>query len=814
MNYYYLDLTTKIIDFKDVSVLDGKHPQKNYDLTFPRDMIYCFRIIALSNNDEEILSVNMSSESACKMFCINTDVRDCEGRFLHKTVSVGKNTLMPLFFIFDYTNTSVSEDKISIKIITESGTDELAVSVKCTNEKVDNHGFSDLKNLSRLAWLNSDAELNSDIPKPYIPIKNNGLSYDILGRTIEFGSNALPRQVISRFNEAVKIDNNFRYNLFCEPMTFIVGDKSLDYKIISQKNDGQKATLVSNAFDDEIDVKISSALFYEGLLKVSVALSAKKDICLDNVGLSAHLDRYACEYVNGFGEQGGKYHAFKAKFKEGKRYDCIFTGNVNIGMQIQFKAEDYREPFVNIYYHNRELAIPSETWDNHGRGEINVSKSGHVSFNCGKYSMKEGETHSFNVELHFTPFKEFDIKKHCGVKYFQKDPQRMNIDIYGDIDEAASKGFTHIVNHHARPDMPFINYPFTETKELKKEADYIHSLGLGLKLYYTIREHGVDMEEMCAFKALGDEIIVRHKGDGSTWIMNGVSEKLAQFFGDDDFIPAWRVVFNSYNYDMSKYKPGDDATVLFYPETRYENYYIEGLKYLCEEIGVNGIYLDDIQISRTGMERVRKILDKHDGLVDLHSWNHHDERAGDASCINIYTKILPFIDSLWLGEGFDISEKTPDFIMAEMSGLPYGLGGQMLCGGGNIYAGMLYCMNSRYPWINEDAIAEYKLWDEFGIENSEMFGYWHSKVPVGTNDNSVLCTVYLNADKALVCLYNFSDEEKKIKITLNRELLGFNPHKTAIVPEIDGYQERNILNVGEEQLIHRKDGLIFVLNKN
>jgi hypothetical protein len=38
-------------------------------------------------------------------------------------------------------------------------------------------------------------------------------------------------------------------------------------------------------------------------------------------------------------------------------------------------------------------------------------------------------------------------------------------------------------------------------------------------------------------------------------------------------------------------------------------------------------------------------------LVDLHSWNHMNEWAGFANCLNLYMEILPYLDRLWLGEG-------------------------------------------------------------------------------------------------------------------------------------------------------------------
>ena len=69
----------------------------------------------------------------------------------------------------------------------------------------------------------------------------------------------------------------------------------------------------------------------------------------------------------------------------------------------------------------------------------------------------------------------------------------------------------------------------------------------------------------------------------------------------------------------------------------------------------------------------------------------------------------------------------------------------------------------------------YKLWDEFIIEASQMFGYWHSKYPITTDNKNVLTTVYKKGESALLCVYNFSNKKEHFNFLTNRELLGFEP---------------------------------------
>ena len=96
------------------------------------------------------------------------------------------------------------------------------------------------------------------------------------------------------------------------------------------------------------------------------------------------------------------------------------------------------------------------------------------------------------------------------------------------------------------------------------------------------------------------------------------------------------------------------------------------------------------------MKRVRKILNRTNpgALIDLHSANQFNPRDGFANSANLYLEHFPYLDRLWFGEYFDYNS-SPDFWLIEVSGIPYGLMGEMLQDGGNRWRGMLYGMNDR-----------------------------------------------------------------------------------------------------------------------
>ena len=118
---------------------------------------------------------------------------------------------------------------------------------------------------------------------------------------------------------------------------------------------------------------------------------------------------------------------------------------------------------------------------------------------------------------------------------------------------------------------------------------------------------------------------------------------------------------------------------------------MEGLDWLVKNVGIDGLYIDDLAFDRMSMKRVRKILNRTNpgAMIDLHSANQFNDKDGFANSANLYLEHFPYLDRLWFGEYFDY-DMPPEFWMVEVSGIPYGLMGEMLWEGGNKWRGMLY----------------------------------------------------------------------------------------------------------------------------
>jgi hypothetical protein len=215
-------------------------------------------------------------------------------------------------------------------------------------------------------------------------------------------------------------------------------------------------------------------------------------------------------------------------------------------------------------------------------------------------------------------------------------------------------------------------------------------------------------------------------------------------------------------------------------------------------VGIDGLYLDGIGYDREIMKRVRKVLQRaRPGcLIDFHSGNHFHPQYGLNNCANLYIELFPCIDSLWFGEGFDYNE-PPDYWMVEMAGIPYGLFGEMLHGGGNPWRGMVYGMTNRLGWSG-DPRGLWKVWDDFGIADARMIGYWDSACPVKTGRDDVLATVYQHEGRTLVALASWVPTPVSVPLAIDFQRLGLDSAKAHLyAPRIAGFQGEVLFEPGD-----------------
>jgi hypothetical protein len=648
--------------------------------------------------------------------------------------------------------------------------------------------------MTRLRWLNST--LGSDtsfIVPPFIPVelKNNEVS--LLGRKVMIGENGLPAGIQSFFPQEMTYLKEEAEDILAAPISFDILDangKKEEWRngqiALNKSSRGQVNWSVANE-SEHFTQQIDGQLEYDGMLNYAIQIVAKEDIDLSNTILQIPYAKDAAKYMLGLGEKGRfRPASLNWNWDINFHHEGLWLGNVNKGLQYVLRDEHYERPLNTNFYHNKPLILPA-SWGNEGKGGIRFEENGDqvvVENYSGPRTMTAGDTLYYNIRFLITPFKTIDTQAHFSTRFVHK---------YVPVDTALAYGGTVINVHHANEINPYINYPFFNLEQQKAYIDEAHSKGVKVKLYNTIRELTYKAHELHPMRSLGTEIFNDGEGGGHGWLQ----EHLVS-----NYHSAWHAT------------RVNDAAILNKGTSRWTNYYIEGLNWLAKNQEIDGLYLDDIAFSRATVKRIVSVLNQHrpEIIIDLHSANQYNERDGYINSAFLYMEHIPYVTRLWFGEYFDY-DADPDYWMAEVAGIPFGLPGEMLEKGGQPYRGMVYGMTTRVygPY---DPSGLWKLFDEFDIADSRMLGYWVEEVPIQTDKAGIKSTIYLKEDKAMIAIGSWSGKNELVKLAIDWEALGWNQADYRLYsPEIEdlqGYEEHTL---GVPVPVERNEGSILILDR-
>lgn len=728
--------------------------------------------------------------------CFNTSGIDYTGKTFDKIVNIGQGIVQSLWCGIQVPKKTPAGKYNGIVTITANNTKPNTVNLILTieDQEAADNGISEPWKQTRLNWINSTLAQENTVIAPYVPLKISGNTIALLGRSVTLGPNGLPEQIQSFFTEAMTSISTEPKNVLASPFEFRISDakgqpmvlKSSGTSFIETKPG--MVTWQANNTSTAVSMDIKGTLEFDGFANIEVKLIANEDVTLKDIALDAALYQNASNYILGLGQKGGKTpKSINWKWDVAhKNQDGFWLGDVNAGFQLTLRDENYNRPLNTNFYLQKPLVLPS-SWGNGEKGGIDISKTDNlVKINnySGSRTMKKGDTLYYNFTLLITPFHTLQTERQWSERYFHA---------YKPVDSVIQSGSNVINIHHANPLNPYINYPFIATKEMKDYVDEAHNAGLKVKIYNTVREVSNRVYELYPLRSLGHEVFSAGNGGGYSWLQEHLQ---------DDYIAAWFV---------PEYK---DAAIINSGMNRWHNYYVEGMNWLVKNIGIDGIYLDDVAFDRVTMKRVKRVLteDGHSGLIDLHSANQYNERDGFNNSAFLYMEHFPYINRLWFGEYFDYEKESPDFYLTEVSGIPFGLMGEMLQDGGNPWRGMVYGMTNRMPYQKQKPDAIWKLWDDFGIKGSEMIGYWVKDSPVKTNNEKILATVYKKDVKVLVSIGSWANDDTTIKLNIDWKKLGMDPKKVKITaPEIRDFQPAAVFNPEDEIPVEMNKGWLLII---
>jgi len=661
---------------------------------------------------------------------------------------------------------------------------------------VTDSGDSVAKQLSRLRWLDSTVGSEPTLTQPFTAVETSDRAIKVLGRDLVLGEDGLPAQIASHFSPAnTRIENTVR-EVLSGPAEFVVetgsGRVSWQHAFGGLTRTHLEASWTSRGAGGGLRIQTTGRLDYTGSGEVRIRLSADREVELKDARLEVPFRRDAAHYFMGLNQQGGRRpEEVHWKWEVAKRQDCFWLGDVNAGLMLRFKDADYLRPPVNIYYSFRPLSLP-KSWGNDGQGGIDLMPADRSRVLARAYSgarwLRQGDALDFIFELYLTPFRPLDTEKQWAVRFHHPSPSHLPGPLDQAIQTADARGGPNVLNvHQANYYSPYINYPYSDDSfpAFQDLVNRAHAKGTKVRVYYTTREITQNMPELFPLHSFNGEIILPgpgkeartliHPGGPHPWLVENLRE---------DFVPAWVDHIGGKYADL-------DLSVITNPDSRWNNFYLEGLKWLADKSDFDGVYIDDTALDARSLRRARRILDARAGrYMDLHTWNHFNRYAGFANNLSIYLELLPYLDRLWLGEGFNANAVASEFWLVEMSGLPFGVMSEML-EGANPWRGMVFGETARLGWSG-DPRGLWKVWDQFGIQGTEFLPYFLGNCPVKTDHTNILATVYRKKDRTFVALGSWAKATAEVKLSVDWPSLGLDPARAAFyAPAIAGMQSQN-----------------------
>jgi glycosyl hydrolase family 123 len=768
----------------------------------------------------DLASATGQKIAAGNISCINTTGITYDGKPFIKTVKVPQGQVQALWCGIDVPADALPGDysgtvTVTAKIGSVTGTAGsssgsgmqagmvsakprvIHILLRVGNTLLKDGGAGEPWKMTRLKWLNSTLAQENTVIAPYTPLVVQGDTISLLGRKIQLSQQGFPEQIQTFFSPEMTGYSVAPNNLLGENIHFHF-TRQADGKDIQLKSGGlsfilqQPGTVQWKATNtaDELQMDVNASLEFDGFLAYTVKVTALQDIDLSEISMHIPFQQDMAKYMMGLGLKGGYRpdSTYLWKWEVATRnQDGAWIGNTNAGLQYSLRDEKYTRPLNTNFYLQKPLLLPS-SWGNDGKGGITVGVKGKnvlVNNYSGARHLKKGDTLYYNFNLLITPFHPINTDFQWATRFYHS---------YQDLDSIKATGATVVNIHHATPINPWINYPFIEWRRMKGYIDTAHRLGLKVKIYNTIRELSDHAYETFALRSLGNEVYSQGPGGGFSWLQEHIGE---------DYIAAWFV------------PELKDAALVNSGMSRWHNYYVEGMNWLTQNVGIDGIYLDDVAFDRVTMKRIKRVLtqDGHPGIIDLHSANQYNKHDGFNNSANLYMEHFPYLNRLWFGEYFDYEKNTPDFFLTEVSGIPFGLMGEMLEGGGNPWRGLIYGMTNRMPWSdNADPRPIWKVWDEFGMQGTQMIGYWSPSCPIRTSDAKVLTTVYRKPGAALVSLASWADGDTTVQLTIDWQQLGIDPAKATITaPEMKNFQPGRVFRADEPIPVPKGKGWLLVI---
>jgi len=704
--------------------------------------------------------------------CINLRGTDWLGRTFQKTVQVASGCVQAF-----WCGVEVPEDarpglyKMRVEIESNGHHEVVQIVLRVDRGIIEENGDSDLWRFARLRWLDSTIGIADTPTAPYTALSVNGASVACLNRVVEFGPCGLPADVRSGSEQ-----------ILAGPVQLVVETDSGGEQWTAAGSRVVRAGsgLVereSESQSESIRLSCSSKMEFDGYLDFRLKVRAKRRTPVRDIRLEIPIRTEAATYMMGMGRRGGvRPSQWDWKWDAGRANNAVWIGAVAAGLMCKLKGLQDTWDLRDL----KSCGVP-QNWSNDGRGGCSIREKGDrvvLRAYTGARTLNAGEELVLCFGLLITPVKPLD-SDHWRQRYYHR---------YAPPEEALAAGASIVNIHHGCSINPYINYPFLTADQMAGYVSEAHGKGLKVKIYYTVRELSSHAVEIWALRSLGNEVLSNGAGNGHSWLCEHL---------EGGYLPAWHQPLPNGEVD---------AAIATAGLSRWHNYYLEGLAWLLMHVGIDGLYLDGIGYDREVMKRVRRVLDQNRPgcLIDFHSGNSFDYEDLRVSPAVAYMEHFPYVNSLWFGEMFDYGS-DPDYWLVELSGIPFGLFGEMLERNGNPWRGMIYGMTARY-YQGAEPHPIWKRWDEFGVDRARMLGYWDAGCPVKPDQPGVLATAYVRDQRVLIALASWSREPVDCRLHTDFRI------ERLSAPDIPGFQEAREFATGDPIPVQPGRGWLLLAN--
>ncbi|UCF38914.1 MAG: hypothetical protein JSU96_08780, partial [Acidobacteriota bacterium] len=459
--------------------------------------------------------------SASRFRCFNLGGIDWTGKPFKRPVSLAAGKVHALWLGLDVPMAvSAGEYRGMISVGTESGLQQtVPVTIEVGNQTLEDSGDSDPFRLSRLRWLDSTIALDDTVVPPYEPISVKGKKLTILGRSIELGEDGLPSGIESYFApEMTRLQDEPRA-ILSSPVRMHV-ELSGSGKVEGWTGEGlsfekigkSEVSWQSRRTSRVLSLETTASLEFDGNLEFEVKVSTTEPVQLSDIWLEVPIKEDVARYMMGLGYRGGtRPDQFDWKWDPTKNQDSVWLGDVNAGLQVSWKDQNYVRPLNTNFYLLKPLQMPT-SWYNGGAGGCELRHTGQnyrIRTFSGERKLQPGHPLHFKFRLLITPFKPIDPPRQWANRFYHN---------YEPIETIREQGANVINIHHANELNPYINYPFLSVEKLKNYIDQAHAEDLKVKIYYTVRELSTRAPELFALRSLGDDVLAYGPGGGSSWM--------------------------------------------------------------------------------------------------------------------------------------------------------------------------------------------------------------------------------------------------------------------------------------------------------